>query len=164
METIKKFWKYFLLFIVAFFLIGFLTNLSMRDNYKTLSYEIKTTSPEIKVEESKVEYSHGYIKGTVTNNTGKHIKVKYLRLDLYNKDKNYVGTEYRELKYFNVDETINFDINFRYTEIDKAILSIVNEKEEVKEIGLLDRINLEDDNVKIALPIAGILILHTVLP
>lgn len=133
MGTIKKFWKYFLLFIVAFFLIGFLTNLVMKDNYHDVSnYEIKTVSPEIKVEEFKVEYSHGYIKGSVTNNTGKHLQLKYLRIDLYNKEGKYAGTEYKELKYFNVNETIKFDLNFRYREIEKATLSIVDKKEEVK--------------------------------
>ena len=164
MGTIKKFWKYFLLFICAFFIIGFLSNLPMRDNYKDLSYEIKTTSPEIKVEESKVEYSHGYIKGSITNNTGKHLQLKYLRVDLYNKDGKFAGTEYKELKYFNVDETINFDINFKYENVNRVELKIVDKKEEIEKRGLLDSVNWEDDDVKIAAPIAGLLVFHTILP
>ena len=137
----------------------------MMDKYKDISnYEILTESPEIKVDEFKVEYSHGYIKGKVTNNTGEHIQVKYLRLDLYNKDKKHVGTEYKDLKYFNVDETINFDINFKYDNIDKCVLSIVDEKEEIKAKDLLSKIDWTDEKMKIGVPIAGLLVLHTILP
>lgn len=164
MGTLKKIWIYFLIFIATFFILGFLTNYTMRDNYKNLNYEIKTQSPEIIVDECKTEYSHGYIKGSVTNNTGEHFQLKFLRIDIYNKEEKYLGTEYKELKYFNVDETIKFDINFRYENAGKIILSIVDKKEEIAKIGLLDKINLKDENVRIAAPIAGLLILHTVLP
>ena len=165
MGTIKKFWIYFILFILFFLWVTFMVKFLMMDRYVNISnYEIKTQSPEITVDEFKVEYSHGYIKGSVKNNTGDHIPLKYLRIDLYNKDKKYAGTEYKELKYFNVDETINYDINFKYDNVDKCILSIVDKKEETRVKKLLNKIDWKDESIKIGVPIAGLLILQTILP
>ena len=69
METLKKFWKYFLMFIGFFLLITLLTNFLMRDDYKNANYEIKAKSPVIEVTGCKAAYSNGYIKGSVINNS-----------------------------------------------------------------------------------------------
>ena len=151
------------MFIVSFIIITILTNLAMRDNYKDITdYEILSSSPEIRVNECKAEYSHGYITGTVTNNTGKHFPLKYLQVDLYNKDGIYLGTEYKELKYFNVDETINFDINYSYNDTSKVVLDITDEMTKKEKINFFN--SIDDDQLKIALPIAGILVFYTILP
>ena len=165
MATIKKFWKYFLLFIIVFLLVSFLTNFTMKDNYKDITdYEIKTSSPEIKITECKTEYSHGYIKGTIKNNTGEHIQLKYLKIDLYNKDNRYVGTEYEELKYFNVNEIIDFEVDYRYENINRFVVSIVDKKEKEYKIGFLDKINLDDNKSKIFAAGTGVFALYVLLP
>ena len=114
METLKKFWMYFWMFIGFFILVTILTNFLMRDDYKNAKYEIKAESPEIVVTECKAAYGNGYIKGNVTNNTGELIPLKYLQINLYDKDSVYLGSEYKELKLFNVNETINFDMSYNY--------------------------------------------------
>lgn len=163
MGTLKKFWIYFLMFIVSFVLISFLTNIAMRDNYEDISnYEIKSESPSITVTESKATYSHGYIKGTVTNNTGDHLPLKYLEIDIYDKEGMYLGTEYKELKYFNVDETISFDINYSYNNAGKLVLNITDEMTKKEKYNFFN--NIEDEQLKIALPIAGLLVFYTILP
>lgn len=163
MGTLKKFWIYFLMFIISFVLISLLTNIAMRDNYEDISnYEIKSESPSITVTESKATYSHGYIKGTVTNNTGDHLPLKYLEIDIYDKDGMYLGTEYKELKYFNVDETISFDINYSYNNAGKLVLNITDEMTKKEKYNFFN--NIEDEQLKIALPIAGLLVFYTILP
>lgn len=162
METLKKFWMYFLMFIGFFLLVTLLTNFLMRDNYKNTNYEIKAESPAIEVTESKAAYSNGYIKGTVTNNTGELISLKYLQINLYNKDDVYLGSEYKELKLFNVNETINFDMSYNYLNIDKVTLGFTDEIPEEKGFNLFG--NVDDQTLKIAGPIAALLIIVTVLP
>lgn len=163
MGTLKKFRTYFLIFIAFFIVIGILTKLAMRENYKDITnYEIKCESPVILVDESKATYSHGYIKGTVTNNTGKHLPLKYLKINLYDKDGMYLGTEYKELKYFNVDETISFDINYNYKNAGKVVLDITDEMSKKENYNLFS--GIDDEQLKIALPIAGFLAFYTILP
>lgn len=163
MGTLKKFRTYFLIFIAFFILIGVLTNVAMRENFKDISNcEIKCESPVISVNESKATYSHGYVKGTVTNNTGEHLPLKYLQIDLYDKDGMYLGTEYKELKYFNVDETINFDINYSYNNVGKVILDITDEMTKKESNNFFN--NIDDEQLKIALPIAGLLVFCAILP
>lgn len=163
MGTLKKFRTYFLIFIAFFIVIGFLTKVAMRENFKDISnYEIKCESPVISVEENRATYSHGYIKGTVTNNTGTHLPLKYLQIDLYDKDGIYLGTEYKELKYFNVDETISFDINYTYSNVGKAVLNVTDEMTKKESYKFFN--DIDDEQLKIALPIAGLLIFYTILP
>ncbi len=162
MGTLKKFWMYFLMFIGFFLLITLLTNLLMRDDYKDITdYEVKSESPAIVVTECKAAYSNGYIKGSVTNNTEKLIPLKYLQINLYDKGGVYLGSEYKELKYFNVQETISFDINYNYVNVEKVTLGFTDEIPEKESFNLFK--NVDDQTLKIAAPIAGLLVFSTAL-
>jgi len=162
METLKKFRLYLLMFIGFFLLVTLLTNFLMRDDYKNTNYEIKEEIPVIAVTESKAAYSNGYIKGSVTNNTTEIIPLKYLQINLYDKDKVYLGSEYKELKNFYPQETINFDISYSYLNIDKVELSFVNEIPQKKGFNLFE--GVDDETMAIAGPIGTLLVVATVLP
>ena len=161
MGTLKKFWMYFLMFIGFFLFVTLLTNFLMRDNYKNVNYEIKTESPIITVAECKAAYGNGYIKGNVTNNTREIIPLKYLQINLYDKDDVYLGSEYKELKNFYPQETINFDMSYNYLNIDKATLEIIDQIPEKKGFNPFE--NIDDQTLKIAGPIAALLVILTVL-
>lgn len=162
MGTIKKFWMYFWMFIGFFLLTTLLTNFLMRDDYKNANYEIKAETPQIVVTESKAAYSNGYIKGSVTNNTGELIPHKYLQVNLYDKDGVYLGSEYKELKNLYPQETINFDMKYNYLNIDKATLGFTDEIPEKKGFNLFE--GVDDKTMAIAGPIAALLVIVTILP
>lgn len=163
MDTIKKFRVYFFIFIGAFFLLSLLTNFLMRDDYKNITnYEIKVESPEVVVTECKAAYSNGYIKGSVTNNTEEAIPLKYLQINLYNEDNVYLGSEYKELKNFYPQETINFDMSYDYLNINRVIIDLVDEIPQKERINLMENVN--DEDLKIAAPIAGLLVFGTIIP
>lgn len=162
MGTLKKFRLYLLMFIGFFLLVTVLTNFLMRDDYKYINYEIKAEYPSISVTESKAAYSNGYVKGSVTNSTGDLIPVKYLQINLYDKDDVYLGSEYKELKNFYPQEIINFDIGYNYLNTDKVILNITDKIPEKEGFNLFE--GMDDDTIKIAAPIAGLLVLGTILP
>ncbi len=175
METIKKFWIYFLIFIISFGIISFLTYFIMEEDYEDITnYETLTKSPVILVSECKATSTGGYIKGSVTNDTGEYLQIEYLKIDFYNENDIYLGSEYKELKYFNINETINYEINFNYNNVNKVKLQIVdeivessNDNDTEEKVVIADiEINpiIDDDTMKIAVPIGGLLLLHTLLP
>jgi len=162
MGTLKKFWLYFWMFIGFFLFVTLSTNFLMRDVYKNTNYEIKVESPVIEITECKAADSNGYIKGSITNNTEEIIPLKYLQVNLYDKDGVYLGSEYKELKNFYPQETMNFDMNYDYLNVEKVTLDFVNEIPEKKGFNLFE--NVDDQTLKIAAPIAGLLVLVTILP
>ena len=162
MGTLKKFWMYFLMFIGFFLFVTFSTNFLMRNDYKNTKYEIKAESPVITVAECKAAYGTGYIKGSVNNDTQEIIPLKYLQINLYDKDDVYLGSEYKELKNFYPQETINFDISFNYLNIDKATIDFVDKIPQKKSFNLFE--GVDDETLKIAAPIAGLLVVYTILP
>lgn len=128
MAKMKKFFIYFLMFIALYIFVTLLTNFSMKEKFKDIqNIQINTNSPKIIIEDSKATYSHGYIKGNINNDTGEHIKDKYLQFDFYNKDGAYVGTETQEIKYFNVNEKVNFEIQYNYKNVNSVKISFANE-------------------------------------
>jgi hypothetical protein len=126
METMKKFKIYFLIFIGFFVLSTVLTNFLMRDDYKNINYEIKSEMLQIQVTESMAANSNGYIKGSITNNTEELIPLKYIQVNLYDENNAYLGSEYKELKNFYPNETINFDIAYEYFDINKVVINLTD--------------------------------------
>lgn len=157
MDRINAFIKYFVLAISLFLIVNGLTYLATRKAYKDFTnYEIEFTKPAITVSEAKTSYSSGYIKGNIKNDTGSLINLTYIKFDFYNERGTYLGTEYKELKYFNVDETQNFDIKYGYTGVDEIDISLIAEKPE------REPTKLEQD-LKTYWPIAGIIALLYIL-
>lgn len=164
MTRMKKFFLYFILFIALYLFVNLLTYVCMNDSYKDITnYEILFTSPQVEILECKATRTDGYIKGKITNDTGEHIPQKYIEIDLYNEKNVYLGTEYKEIKYFNIDETINFEINFRYNNVSKIKISFVDEavKIETKAYNIFD---VDDETLKIAIPIGVLLGIYAILP
>lgn len=163
MGTLKKFWKYLLIFVITFIMLSGLTSLAMKENYKDITnYKIVENSLEITVSESRATNNHGYIKGSVTNSTKEIIPLKYLRISLYDESGVYLGSEYKELKNFYPKETINYDISYNYNNVDKIILDFTDKITENKVYNFFS--NIEDKELEIALPVAGFLVLYTILP
>ena len=162
METLKRFRMYLLMFIGFFILMTVLTNFLMRDDYKSINYEIKAEFPVVEVTECKAAYSNGYIKGSVTNNTEELINLKYLQVNLYDENEVYLGSVYKELKLFNVNESINFDMSYNYLNIDKVTLNFVNEIPEKKGFNIFE--GVDDDVLRIAGPIGVLLVVFTIIP
>ena len=137
MARMKKFLLYFVMFAGLFLFVEFFTNvniLNVEEKYVQLdNYEIKTELPKIEVTEFMGNNSSKYIKGNITNNTGEHIKDKYLKFSFYNKSNIFLAAKYQQIKYFNVDEKINFNIDFNYRDVQKVQIELVDEIQEVEE-------------------------------
>lgn len=177
MARMKKFLLYFVMFAGLFLFVELFTNvdiLNTEEKYAQLkNYEIKTDSPKIEVTDFMGNNSSGYIKGNITNNTGEHIKDKYLKFGFYNKSNNLIAAKYQEIKYFNVGEKINFNIDFNYKDIQKVQIELVDEVEKIgtnsntqtnknsSKIGNnvfeLLKPEITEETIKIAIPIVSVM-------
>ena len=169
MGTLKKFFRYFLLFIALFIFVQVLRELSLKkDEERYLSnYTVNVNSPKILVTTSRVTDNGGIIKGYIFNETGEHIKDKVLQFDFYDKNNKYLGTEVKQINYFNVKEKINFDISYTYKKVDRIEVLYLDEALEHKEeksndiIGML---NTDNETVKMVLPVVAVLTMVMIIP
>lgn len=176
MARMKKFLLYAIMFILLFLFVSLSTKLLMKDKYREIKYNIKTESPQIEVTDCKAKKYSGYIKGKVTNNTDIHFTSKNIQINLYNSNGTYLGSEIKEIKYFNVTETINFEFNYNYNDVNRVDIEIVDalqkneqieqiegtevlEEQISKEENDFDRVKLVENQemMKIAVPIAAVL-------
>ena len=126
MNTMKKFLKYFLNFIVLVLLVSGLTYIatSMRDN-KKIEYVAQESNPIIEI----TECSKKKIVGTATNDMDALIDVIYIKADFYDEDNKLIGTEYTEKKYFNVGEKSKFEIKYNFKDVSKIEVTASENKE-----------------------------------
>ena len=131
MKTMNKFFKYFILFILMFLFVSgmtYLGTLQNNNNIRNVDYLSEIDIPvDVNIEECQTTTRKGHVKGNVVNHTGELMTNKYLQFSFYN-DSNYLlETKFEEIKYFNVNEKIPFDITVNCKDIDKIVISLVDE-------------------------------------
>ena len=75
MDRLKTFLIYLILFIALYFFVDFASFAYIKTTYNDLTdFTIDVENPKIKIQEAKVTYINGYIKGTILNNTYEEIR------------------------------------------------------------------------------------------
>ena len=123
MKTMKKFWKYFINFVVLFLLVSglmYLGTMNMKKEEKAIKCVAQTEKPVIEVIECTSNNKGGILKGTITNDAEVLINVIYVKAEFYDENDNLLGTKYSEIKYFNVGEKAKFEIEFNYENVSKV--------------------------------------------
>ena len=114
MKTMKKFLRYFILFILLFLWVSGLMYIGTRninkedEQIQAIQCVTQSTSPVIEI--TKCE--DGILQGTIKNDTNILISIIYVKAEFYDKDNNLLETKYSEIKYFNVGEKAKFEIEF----------------------------------------------------
>lgn len=129
MKTMKKFWKYFLNFVILVLIVSGLTYLGTKgikneEEDKVISYTTQTTSPIIEITECK----NGKLKGTIKNDTSILINMIYVKAEFYDKNEKLLETKYYEIKYFNVGERAKFEIEFSNKNVTNVKVTSVESK------------------------------------
>lgn len=124
----KKILKYVIGLIVLIIVVKVLVYFLTKPYYQDMNnYELLENIPVvIEVTESKVAKNKGYIKGTVTNETGELISNMNIKFDFYNENGNFLGSEYKLIGVFNATEQVKFDIKYQYENVAKIEISIIN--------------------------------------
>lgn len=119
---------FFVIVIFAFAIFSdFMMKVGIRNTYKTIQGEIKTYSPQITVSEAKTTDVNGYAKGTIKNNSDEDIDIVYIKIDLFSKRNVNLGTEYLEIRDLKNGDTREFEIKYRFSNVDHYELTCVSE-------------------------------------
>lgn len=133
MATVKKIARYAVIIVVFVILTDCMIKVGLRSTYKTISGEIKTSSPEIIMEEVKTTDVNGYAKGKIKNNSDKDIERMYIKLDLYSKRDVNLGTEYLEINNLKVGKEQEFEIKYKYSNVNHYEITIIDSKTLLRE-------------------------------
>lgn len=128
MERMKKFFIYAILVIIVLLSTDFLANIILETGYRQINYEIATTSPEIIITQAETTNANGRIKGNVTNKTDTLMQGMFVKVELMSDIGNKLGTEYIQVGNLQPDESKEFKLNYRYSNVNNLIISIVNEE------------------------------------
>lgn len=123
----KRILRYVVMLIVIYLVVQIFVYFLTKAYYVDLqNYEILVKEPKIEITDSKVSKNKGYISGKATNNTGTLIKELKIKFDFYNEDGKFLGSEYKKIDYFNVNEVVNFDVKYYYQNVNEFKVSIIS--------------------------------------
>lgn len=133
MARVKQVAFYGLLIVIFAIFSDFMIKVGLKNTYKEIPGIIDTSSPEIVINEVKTTDVDGYAKGTIKNNTEESIDKIYIKLDLYSKRDINLGTKYLEIKSLNKEQNLDFEIQFRYSNVDHYKITCIDSKTYFKE-------------------------------
>ena len=128
MKRFKQLMIFAILGVLFIIFSEYLIRVGLRNTYKTISGEIKSASPQITVTEAKVTDVNGYVQGKIKNTSEEGIEKIYIKLELYSKRDIKLGDKFLEITNLNSNEEKDFEIKFKYSNVDYYIITCVNEK------------------------------------
>lgn len=127
MKRLKTFLLYALAIAAFWFLSDFLIYMAINGSYSPIESKIVAESPDINVGESKATYVNGYVKGNIYNNTNATINNQYLKIDLYSPRDVLMGTKYVKIDSLEPGQTMDYEMWFKYTDVEYSIIDITND-------------------------------------
>lgn len=140
MGTMKKFFKYFLVFIVFFFASTYFSNKLILSTYKPKKIDMDFETPAVEISEAKATSINGYIKGRITNNSGETLTGKYIKADFYSPRGINIGTRYIKLDDLNPGESANINERVKFNNIDSVKLSFIDQEDKPNEKLLIEKL------------------------
>jgi hypothetical protein len=130
MQRMKTFAIYAILVILFFIFSNVMINVALKAQYKPIdTYKTEVQNVGIDITEAKATYVNGYVGGQLINN-GNEIEKTYIKIDLYTQRDVYMGTKYIQIDNLKQGETRDFRIGFKYTDVDHAYITLVDEVSE----------------------------------
>lgn len=128
MSRMKTFFIYALLVVGVLLVTDVIINICLNSNYTPIeNYEIETASPKLEITEARKTSLNGYIGGTITNNTGEDIQTTYIKIELISKQGNRLGTEYLKVDSLKQNETKEFRLSYRYSDVARFAIGTEND-------------------------------------
>ena len=144
MSTMKKFLKYFILFLITYFLVSILSFQAIKTSYKTTKYSIDFSEPKVEILEAKATVTNGYVRGRITNNIGENLANKLLKLDFLSPRGVLLGSKYVEIGNLLSSDSKEFESKFNFDNVNDIKMSLID-KADVPNLKDLD-FSLDDLN------------------
>lgn len=127
MDRMKTFGLYALCIILFFIFSNVMINIAIKTTYNPIGMDIiLEENVKIDIRDAKATYVNGYVEGSV-NNIGEDIERIYVKIDLYSKRNNHLGTKYVKIENFRKNESRDFRMGYKFTDVKYAKVQIVNE-------------------------------------
>lgn len=126
MAKLKKYLLYVLIIAAFWIFSDILIYLSINSSYTRVDAKVYTNSPEIIIGESKATYVNGVVKGSIKNNTSDIINDKYLKIELYSARDVKLGTKYVKIENLEVDKYQDFEMWYKFTDVDYANITVTD--------------------------------------
>lgn len=130
MSRLKTFFKYFIIFVLVYFLVDIVSVQVMKSSY--LKKEFITDSNEIEIAESRATITNGYVKGKIKNNTNNDFEERYLKLDFFSPRGVNLGTKFVKINPLKVGEEQEFESKFNFDNVDHINGEILNKEQLAK--------------------------------
>lgn len=122
--------RWFIYAVLLFSFVSIGVTVGIKSLYRPFTnYKIEENTLHITVSETKKTNANGYVKGDVTNNSDSNINGKYIKAELYTKNNINIGNEYIEIGTIKPQEKKTYELNFKYSNVDRMYLKIVDNKE-----------------------------------
>lgn len=128
MDRLKTFLIYALLIVLFFIFSEFLINVSLQASYNDITR--RDNIEQVQIQEAQATLVNGKIKGTIKNSEQDYLTGKYVKIDLYSKRDNLLGTKYIEINTTEAQNAQDFSMYFELTDVESYNISIVDQKEE----------------------------------
>lgn len=129
MDRFKQIVRFGIIIVLFILFSNYMSKVALKNMYRKIEGTIKENEIiSIKMDDSKATNVNGYVKGIITGKTNRENDNVYIKLDLYSKKHNILGTEYYELKNIRYDEKEEFKIEFKYSNVESFEITCVKEK------------------------------------
>lgn len=131
MDRLATFRKYFLWFLGFLLLSSLLIYIGLNASYKNISNLIGL--PEgVKVNTAQATSVNGRILGEVTSTENRNLNGKYLKVNIFSKTDDLVGTKYLKLENLNNNEPKKFAVYFSTENVKTYTIDVLNDSEEIE--------------------------------
>lgn len=137
MKRLKTFLTYGLLIAAFWIFSNLIIFLAINGTYKTKKTEVYISSPKVTIFESKATYVNGYVKGSIRNNTEETLNNKYLKIDMYSPRDVELGTKYIKIDGLQVNSSKDFEMWYKYTDVDHVIITLIDNAPDATEADFL---------------------------
>lgn len=126
MDRMKTFGIYALCIILFFIFSNVMIDIAIKTSYEEISADIELSrNVGINITTAKATFVNGYVGGTLKNN-GEDIDKLYVKIDLYSKRNVLLGTKYVEINDFRKNENREFEMGFKFTDVEYAKIKLVD--------------------------------------
>lgn len=133
MDRMKTFLIYLLIFVSFYFFVDFASFAYIKTTYTDLTkFVIDVANPKLKINEAKVTYINGYIKGSYLNNSEEEIEKEYLKFEFFSENDVLLGRKYIKIENLEPNGVREFETRFNFEGVDHYKITLSHDEEDIK--------------------------------
>lgn len=132
MKEVGKLWKCIKWVVIFYIFSSILIYIGLNASYKNIDDKEKLPN-QVKINLAQATSVNGRIYGEVTSTEENNLNGKYIKVQIFKKGSDLVGTKYLKIENTQINEPKKFAVTFKAEHIESYKLSIIDNSEEVEE-------------------------------